>query len=149
MATSDNTISEQTSQFLTGSRILVMDDEPCLRDLITLILQRHGASVDTASNGASAIQLVKRRMGTSLSYRLAILDLTVPFGLGGVETRQQLYRLDPDLTSVLISGHHYHPAMVEYRRLGFAGVLYKPFECSELVRLVARLVGRDAPDDRS
>ena len=121
-------------------RVLVMDDEECIRDLVTLVLETRGAKVDTAVNGYEAVDLYIRSVKAGGHYDLVILDLSVPDGLGGVETMTRLREIDPDVNAILSSGFHYDPAVIHYRHYGFKGVLLKPYECSELLKTVGRLL---------
>lgn len=125
---------------LAGTRILVMDDEACIRDLVSLILERQGARVDTASHGQEALTKCLEAHRTARPYRAVILDLSVGRGLGGVETLRQMEEHHCQTTAIVISGFHYHPAVIAYRDFGFQGALVKPFECSDLVALVQRLL---------
>ena len=61
-----------------------------------------------------------------------ILDLTVPGGMGGVETARRLSTLDPAAKSIVSSGYSDDPVMAEHERFGFAGVIVKPYTVSEL-----------------
>ena len=121
-------------------RVLVMDDEECIRDLVTLVLETRGAKVDTAVNGFEAVDLFKNAVIADSRYDLVILDLSVPDGLGGVETMTRLRDIDPDVNAILSSGFHYDQAVIHYRHYGFKGVLLKPYECAELLKIVGRLL---------
>jgi DNA-binding NarL/FixJ family response regulator len=60
--------------------------------------------------------------------------LTVPGGLGGQETFEQLKSLDPGIRAVVSSGYSNDPILSKYQEYGFKGVVPKPFEFSELSR---------------
>ena len=57
-----------------------------------------------------------------------ILDLTVPGGLGGKETMEQLLEIDPGVKAIVSSGYSEDPIMAESRRYGFSGIIAKPYK---------------------
>ena len=119
-------------------RILVMDDEVMICDLVTQVLKREGYSVDTAFNGKEAIALVQKAMADSLPYDCIIMDLTIPGGMGGKEAIVKVLELDPEARVIVYSGYAVDPVMAKYSDYGFAGMITKPFSIKELTEEVAR-----------
>jgi CheY-like chemotaxis protein len=124
----------------SGLRVLVMDDEYCVRDTIEKLLRELGFIVDTACNGAEAIRLFADAVRARRPYRAIILDLTVPGGGGAVETLPRLKQIDPDVKAIVTSGYHYSPEMQEPQKHGFCGKLPKPCGIAELRRTMAMLL---------
>jgi two-component system cell cycle sensor histidine kinase/response regulator CckA len=87
---------------LRGGRVLFVDDEASIRELVAEILRREGWEVETAASGEEALNLV-RQHGAS-HYQLLITDLTMP-GLSGIQLAREVYQLDPHLPVVLCSGY--------------------------------------------
>jgi two-component system OmpR family response regulator len=120
-------------------RILVVDDEPTIRELVADALREAGYDVDTAANGADALQRMRRHAPDAI-----VLDLMMPTldGHGFVE----LMRLNPRFAAipVLVVTATY-AAYEAAERLGASACLTKPFELDELVSAVARLVGDALP----
>jgi len=81
-------------------------------------------------------------------YDLAILDLTIPGGMGGVETLARLRQLDGNLKALASSGYCSDPVMSNPRGFGFQGTLVKPYTLADVGRVVAAAlrsaVGREA-----
>jgi DNA-binding NarL/FixJ family response regulator len=69
-----------------------------------------------------------------------ILDLTVPGGLGGKETFEQLRELDPEVKAIVSSGYSNDPILAKYEDYGFKGMVAKPFDFSELSRTLKAVI---------
>lgn len=123
-----------------GGRILVMDDEACVRDVASRALRRQDFEVDTAVDGVEAIDLFAKAGAEGRPYAAVILDLTVPGGLGGIETVAQLRRIDPDIPAIVCSGYSTDPILANFREHGFQAILAKPFRPQELIRTVNQLL---------
>lgn len=124
----------------SGLRVLVMDDEYCVRDTIEQLLGELGFIVNTASDGAEAIELFADAVRVRRPFRAVILDLTVPGGGGAVETLPRLKQIDPDVKAIITSGYHNSPEMQEPQKHGFCGNLKKPCGIAELRRTMAMLL---------
>lgn len=122
-------------------RILVMDDEPGVRELVGSSLQRMGHEVELAEDGQTAVEVFGREKNAGRPFDLVILDLTVRAGLGGLEAIQALLTIEPGVKAVVMSGYTDDPVMLEPERYGFKGVLAKPFESVKLREVLARVLG--------
>jgi DNA-binding response OmpR family regulator len=108
--------------------VLVVDDEPMVRDVLEQYLTREGFEVLTASNGAEALALCRSQPGR---VALALLDLRLP-GLDGAETMAALRAVDPGVRCCLMGGFVEDDESVRLLTLGAAEVLVKPFRFDEL-----------------
>jgi signal transduction histidine kinase/CheY-like chemotaxis protein len=117
-------------------RILVMDDEPFVRDVIGAMLERLGYRPDFAEHGEEAIALYRESMAEESRYNAIIMDLTVPGGMGGVEAAQRLREIDPAVRLIVSSGYSNDPVMANFRDYGFVGVARKPFRIGDLSRVL-------------
>jgi two-component system cell cycle sensor histidine kinase/response regulator CckA len=113
-------------------RILVMDDERQVREAGSRMLAELGYEVDTAEEGGRALEMYREALDEGVPYAGVILDLTVPGGLGGVETVRRLTAIDPGVRAIVSSGYSDDPVMAEHERYGFAGVIVKPYTVGEL-----------------
>jgi CheY-like chemotaxis protein len=125
-----------------GARILAMDDEPAIRALLKLALERAGHEVTLASNGDEAARGLESALHAGRSYDLAILDLTVAGGPGGIETLAVLRRLDPTLHAIASSGYGSSAGSGELDAAGFDGVLPKPYTVTQLAGVVNRALAK-------
>ncbi|MGH7884371.1 MAG: GAF domain-containing protein, partial [Thermodesulfobacteriota bacterium] len=83
---------------VTGT-VLIMDDDYILRRVITSMLEHLGYQVEQSENGEEAIEKYKKKFNNKTKFDLVILDLTIPGGIGGKETQEQLREIDPDTIS--------------------------------------------------
>ncbi len=128
-------------EVLSGSgRILFMDDEILIQNVASRMLKRLGYEVDIAANGDEAVQLFRTALEEQRPYDLVILDLTVPGGRGGKDTLRVLRQLDPEIKAVVTSGYSNDPILSDFESHGFSGHLEKPFNLSELGRVIRKLL---------
>jgi PAS domain S-box-containing protein len=125
-------------------RVLVMDDEEIIRDLVSEILTANGYEVDLTVDGAEAIERYKESVESGNRYCVVIMDLTIPGGMGGDEAIKALLEIDPDCKAIVSSGYSNDPIMADYRRHGFSGVISKPYRAVELSVLVHSVIEGDA-----
>jgi two-component system cell cycle sensor histidine kinase/response regulator CckA len=123
-------------------RLLVMDDEPSVRDALGALLQRLGYTVELAERGEEAVALYQVAQARGDAFAAVILDLTVRGGMGGVATLEALRRLDPTVTALAVSGYADDPVIVDPVRHGFKGALAKPQGIAALRDLLAQVLGR-------
>ncbi|MBM4398119.1 MAG: response regulator, partial [Deltaproteobacteria bacterium] len=122
-------------------RVLVMDDEPVIREMLGEVLGRAGFEVDGAPDGEQAVAAWERALREKRPYDLAIVDLTVPGGMGGREAVLKLRAIDPGCKAIVSSGYSNDPVMARSRDEGFDGVCVKPYRLSDLLAEVARVLG--------
>jgi len=124
-----------------GGHVLVMDDEPRLRDLLTECLVALKCRVRVAAHGDEAIALY-REMFEHDPFDVVVLDLTIRGGKGGAETLRELRALDPGVLAIACSGYSNDPIMCDHARHGFAEALEKPFRFAMLARAVRKVMAR-------
>ncbi|MDB6138538.1 MAG: multi-sensor hybrid histidine kinase [Verrucomicrobiaceae bacterium] len=117
-------------------RILILEDDPLVRSLITRNLVTQGFEVCETAEGTETIRRYQESMDQGRTFDLVVLDLTIPNGLGGVRTMERLRQLDPNVVAIVSSGYSDDPVMAKPAAYGFSAVLPKPYEPSDLLRLV-------------
>jgi two-component system, cell cycle sensor histidine kinase and response regulator CckA len=121
-------------------RILLMDDEETIRDLVSEMLALLGYEVVKARDGEEVIRLYKEAREFSRPFDAVIMDLTVPGGMGGGETIQVLREIDPNVRAIVSSGYLNDPIMADYEAHGFRGVVRKPYTINELSAVLKQVV---------
>ena len=107
-------------------QLLVVDDDPSVRDLIASLARRLGYGVDTVGSGEDALAAFQNGRPD-----LVTLDVVLP-GIDGVETLKALREIDATVPVVMLSGYGQTRTIVEAVRSGAADFLRKPFEPEEL-----------------
>jgi len=124
---------------VAGRPILLMDDEEMIRNLARDVLEKQGFLVSVCSNGQEAVSLYREAFDSGTPYLAAILDLTIPGGMGGEETAQRILSLDPEARLIVSSGYSDNVVLNQYRSYGFCAASPKPYDALELSRLLAEL----------
>ena len=123
-----------------AKRLLVMDDEPGIRDSLNRMLGALGYDVESARNGHEAIALWLRAKAAHAPFHAVIFDLHIEDGMGGVETVAKLRRFEPGLKAVVVSGSVNEPAMTHYHQYGFGAALPKPFDLTRLQQALQQVL---------
>jgi PAS domain S-box-containing protein len=126
------------------ARILVLDDEPLIRDLLRELLLTLGYEVETAADGGATVRLYEQSVAEGRPFDLLILDLTTRGGLGGREALDQIRARHPAARAVVSSGYSHDPVMGRWADYGFKGVLAKPYTLEDLASLLTRVMGETA-----
>ena len=128
---------EEDKELLVGTgKILVMDDEEMVREVLGGMLALLGYEAEFARDGGEAIEMFVQAQGSGQAFAAVILDLTVPGGMGGKETMARLREIDPQVKAVVSSGYSDDPIMADFQKYGFSGVIAKPYRISELGKIL-------------
>jgi DNA-binding response OmpR family regulator len=119
-----------------GRRVLLVDDEPGLRKMLSDRLRAEGYRIDTAENGVSATTLA--RTG---DYDVIVLDLTLPLK-DGLEVCRELRRDGTDTPVLMLTARDAVADKVLGLKTGADDYMTKPFECSELLARLEALLRR-------
>ena len=122
-------------------RVLVLDDQASIRQLVSDLLGRLGYESKGVADGREALDAYGRVRTEGKGFDAVIMDLTVPGGMGGREVASRILELDPEARTVVSSGYSDDPIMAEYRDHGFMGVVAKPYNIGELSRVLAQVIG--------
>jgi len=117
-------------------RILIVDDDPLVRDVLSDIFEQAGSYVtESAPNGTEGIQKVKDH-----DYDVVFTDLTMP-GITGIDFMREAVKLRPALPVVVITGHSTMDNAVNAMREGAKDFLSKPFTMASVTSVAERLIG--------
>ncbi len=121
-------------------RILIMDDQELVLEILAKMLNKMGYEPVLATDGAQAIALFREACQSSKPFDVVILDLTVPGGMGGAKTIPELLKIDPKVKAVVSSGYSNDPIMSNYEDYGFCEVIPKPYSMDEMARLINKIL---------
>ncbi len=123
----------------TRPRILVVDDEPAVRDLLAKTLATADYEVETAPDGPTAIERLR-----ASEYDLLITDLKMP-GMDGLSVIREGRRCSTELAVIVITGFSTEASAIEALNLGVTGYLTKPFRLPKVLESAARALREPAP----
>ena len=119
----------------TRPRVLVVDDEASIRDLLSKTLALAEYDVDVAPDGRSALERMRL-----YPYDLLIADLKMP-GMDGLTVIREAKRYKADLPVIIITGFSTESSAIEAVNLGVAGYLTKPFRVPQVLAAAAKALG--------
>lgn len=100
-------------------RILAMDDEEMIRELLSKTLSLAGYEVELTADGAEAIEAYRKAREAGQTFDAVIMDLTIPGGVGGKEAIKKLLEIDPGAKVIVSSGYSTDPIMADCKKYGF------------------------------
>jgi DNA-binding NtrC family response regulator len=118
------------------TKILVVDDELLLRDILYDSLSSFGYEVLSASDGDKAIEILENH-----DPEVALLDLKLP-KTDGIELTKILKSIKPDLIIIIITGYPSFDSAVNATKYGAAEYIIKPFRLDELNKTIQRLLSK-------
>ena len=121
-------------------KILVMDDEAALRQLLNRMLNHFGYDVELTSNGEEAVEAYRNAFESDAPFDIVIVDLVVSEGMGGMETVKQIRKFDKNVKVIIASGHLSDSIIDEIESGKFNGSLPKPFKMDELEAVLAKVL---------
>ena len=133
--------SPAATPWLGEGTVLVVDDEPMVRDVAGAILQRLGLEVVVAADGEEAIALFSEQPDR---FAVVLLDLTMP-RVSGAETFRRIREIHGKAPVILMSGYSEDEASVEFVGKGLAGFIEKPFSTQTLGDAIERVLGTRPP----
>ncbi len=116
-------------------RVLVVDDEAAIRDLMAKTLALAEYDVEEAPDGRAALGLIRIS-----AFDLLITDLKMP-GMDGLALIRDARRLAPTLPVIIITAYSTEASAIEAANLGVAGYLTKPFRIAKILGTVAKALG--------
>lgn len=120
-----------------GRRVLVVDDEPGIRDLLSRTLEMAEYEVEAMADGMSALH---RLRATRDAYNLVIADLRMP-GMDGLTLIREVKQINPQLPIIIITGFSSESAAIEAVNLGVSGYLTKPVGIPQVLAAAAKALG--------
>jgi len=114
------------------STILVVDDEPGMREFLEIMLQKDGYNVETAADGSEAIDKIEEKL-----FDLAIVDIQMPV-LNGIEVLKKFNEKSPDTTVIMITAYASHETAIEAMKLGAYDYITKPFKIDEIKLVIKK-----------
>jgi DNA-binding NtrC family response regulator len=126
---------------MVSQPILIVDDEPIVRESISDWLKDAGYQVATAESGEEAIALVKKQ-----DFSIMVLDVRLP-GKTGITVLKEIKALKPQIKSIVITAYPSTELADEARKLGAVDYLIKPIAPDDLERLIRETIAQCASQE--
>lgn len=124
-----------------GLRLVIIDDEPLMRRVLSLAMKRHGISARTCGSGEEGLRAIRR---APKEVDVVLLDLLMP-GMSGVEVFRQLQQLPNPPKTILMTGFAENQDVAAAIEEGACAVVHKPFDLNELIQLVRDTAAQPPP----
>jgi two-component system cell cycle sensor histidine kinase/response regulator CckA len=121
-----------------GKRVLVMDDEEVIRNLLARILDVLCYASHCVPDGNAAVEAYVEAAQAGEPFDIVILDLTIPGGMGGEETLAELYKVDPNVRALVSSGYSASGVFSGYESHGFVGSIAKPYNVRDVADALSK-----------
>jgi len=121
-------------------RVLVVDDESSIREMLSKTLALAEYKVDTAPDATAALNLLRV---ANASYDLLIADLKMP-GMDGLQLIRQVKQMRSRMPIIIITGFSSESSAIEAVNLGVKGYLTKPFRVAQVLEAAAKAMGAPA-----
>jgi len=123
-------------------RILVLDDEIFLLEIVSSMLESMGYSVVQSKDGRDALKAFIDAEQSGQPFAVSILDLTIPGGVGGKETAKEMRRVNPHSIIIASSGYSEDPVISNPNENGFSDSIIKPYRKNDLAELMMRITSQ-------
>jgi PAS domain S-box-containing protein len=127
-------------------RIMIMDDEEIIRNVVCDMLSYLGFEGIEARDGHEALALYERSLREGCKIDAVIMDLTIPGGMGGKEAVQRLLLLDPQAKAIVSSGYSHD--LSDYRNAGFVDIVSKPYQLLDLSKVLSTVLSLEPLPDQ-
>ena len=129
---------EYVDEHFGNGRIIIMDDENHLREILSQMLLSMGYEVIATKNGTESLKTVSDQFSSGNTVKAMILDLTVPGDKGGKDIASDISEKYPDIKIFASSGYSEDPVFADPEKFGFVASIRKPFMHKELATMLEK-----------
>ena len=120
------------------AKILLMDDESYIQEIESIRLETMGYEVSVAAHGDEAIQTFLEAERSNKPFQLVILDFTILGGKCGIQTLEEIRKLNKKIPVIIASGYSESPAIANPDKYGFNASLKKPYTKEDLIEVLTK-----------
>ncbi|MBS8266677.1 sigma-54-dependent Fis family transcriptional regulator [Mesobacillus boroniphilus] len=128
---------------MSATRLLIVDDEQDLLELLVRRLKRKGFDVDSAGTAEDALELVKKN-----EYDIGVYDIRLP-NMDGIELLKETKKVQPDIEVLILTGHGTIDTAIEAMKVGAFDYITKPYNLSELELTIGKAAENKALKEKN
>jgi PAS domain S-box-containing protein len=128
--------SLKTDAKVENCRILLMDDDVVIREVVSEMLEMLGYEVVAVEDGEAMLETYHTAQRDGTRFHAVLMDLSIPGGMGGREAIKHLRYIDPDVFAIVSSGYSQDPVMANFEDYGFNAMVSKPYKVQSLVAIL-------------
>lgn len=126
---------------MTGAgRVLVLEDDDMVAKVIARILKKLGYEFERVRDGGEAVEAYLGARGGANPFDAAIVDLTIPGGMGGKEAAERIKAAAPEAKLIVSSGYCDDSTLAELEKSGFEAALGKPYDAAQVSEVLRRVL---------
>ncbi len=125
---------------MEAKKILVLDDEELILELVTEFLKLLDFEVETATTGKEAISKFKKALEIKEPFDLVLFDMTLPDGMDGAQVLKEIKKLDPEIKAIVSTGYNTNDIMDDPKAFGFDAAIPKPYSLDKLKEVLSGLL---------
>jgi two-component system cell cycle sensor histidine kinase/response regulator CckA len=118
--------------------VLVVDDQPEIRNITVLMLSRAGYTVSSAESGHEAVSLIRRR-----PVDIMVLDMVLGESFDGLDCYREALSVRPGLKAIIVSGYPQSSRVTEAQALGAGKFIQKPYHAKELLNALREELAKE------
>lgn len=139
----DNPVNERKT---CSGTLLLLDDEQMILELLERNCRSMGFSVVTVTDGADIPEMLKTLQKKGEKLIGAVLDLTIPGGVGGVEAAELISEQHAGIPLIASSGYASDPVIADPEKFGFAASLRKPYRSQEVIEILSEVFASETAE---
>ncbi|HQQ49736.1 MAG TPA: ATP-binding protein [Spirochaetota bacterium] len=120
--------------------IVIMDDDEMVTESLREMLSLQGCDVMTVRDGDAAVKVASQAVKQNKPFDIAILDLTIKGGKGGVDSIRELKAILPNCKFIASTGYTNEAILSNFKEYGFDAILPKPYTFNELIKVLSSLI---------
>ncbi len=122
-----------------GERILVVDDVQEQREIVTVLLNELGYSVNSVANGEDAVEYMRTHTN---DVDLVVLDMIMDPGMDGLDTYEQILKIQPGIKAIIVSGFSETERVKKTMKMGAGSYIQKPYTLEKIGTALKRELER-------
>ena len=123
-------------QFISGNKILLVEDNEINQDIILGLLEDSGITIDVANNGLEAVNIIRNNLN---SYKLILMDIQMPI-MDGYEATKHIQELNDSIPIIALTANVMKQDIEKAKQIGMSGHLKKPIEIQKLYSVLIKYI---------